>query len=264
MTYEQLLNAQKKYGSEISDICRYALSADVEEIRENVILAPCWVPQSMPEMGNATLLSTAKNANIKVYDVEKNGKYFSYINTGIGGPMVTEAVLALGTTKCKNVLLLGSVGAADENFEIGDLIVAKSAINGLGTPFYMMQDCISGENMMGKEIFPDKDFAEKVLATIDKNCHHASVFSTDSLFCQFAHMDEIMGFGAKAMDMEAAAVFCAANLAGIKAAALFAVSDSTAKNKSLVSGRQEDELSHYRNVRKKIIPEIIHKLFDLK
>lgn len=261
MTYEQLLNAQKKYGSEKADICRYALSTDIDKIRENVILAPCWVPQSMPEIGNITLLSTAKNAAIKVYDVEKDGKYFSYINTGIGGPMVTEAMLALGTTKCRNVLLLGSVGASDEKIEIGDLIVASSAVNGLGTPAYMIKDSISSENLMGKEFFPDKEFAEKIKKAIDGKYHNAPVFSTDSVFCQFAHMDEISWFGAKAMDMEASAVFCAASLIGIKAAALFVVSDSTAKNKSLVSGRQEEELAHYRNVRKNIVPELIKKLF---
>jgi len=262
MTYRRLLEAQKKHGSEKADICRYALSTDVENIRENVVLAPCWVPESMPEMGNATLLSTAKNAAIKVYDVEKDGRHFSYINTGIGGPMVTEAVLALGVTACKNILLLGSVGAADENIEIGDLIVAKHAVNGLGTPFYMMQDSITSDNLMGKNILPDEKFTERLLGTVGKDKYHfVPVFSTDSVFCQFAHMDEIKEFGAKAMDMEASAVFCAANLAGIKAAALFAVSDSSAKNKSLVSGRQEQELEHYRKVRKTLIPEIINKLF---
>ena len=169
--------------------------------------------------------------------------------------------MALGTTKCKNILLFGSVGAADENIEIGDLIVCKHAVNGLGTPFYMTDGGIDSENLMGKPIYPDEEFTLRLKNIAGKNAHFVPVFSTDSVFCQFAHMEDITGFGAKAMDMEASAVFCAAYLTGAKAAALFAVSDSTAKNKSLVSGREDSELSFYRNVRKTVIPEIIDKLF---
>ena len=211
MDYNKLLDAHIRHGSTADDICRYALSVEREQIRENVVLAPCWVPQSMPELGNITLLSLAKNAAIKVYDVEcTNGKKFSYINTGIGGPMVTEAVLALGTTKCKNLLLLGSAGSSDENVNIGDLVVAESAINGLGTPFYMEDEKINSQNLMGKAYYPDEELKNRLINVVEKtNCKIYPVFSTDSVFCQFCHMQEIIDSGAKVIDMEASAVFCA-------------------------------------------------------
>ncbi|MBN1646949.1 MAG: hypothetical protein JW874_02850 [Spirochaetales bacterium] len=78
----------------------------------------------------------------------------------------------------------------------------------------------------------------------------AGNFSIDTVFAQFAFLDEIQALGCNVIEMETAAAFRAAEIAGISLAALFSVSDNILNKKSLVSGRTPAEREYRRMVKK--------------
>ncbi|HHT37373.1 MAG: hypothetical protein ACE3NC_08660 [Candidatus Wallacebacter cryptica] len=92
--------------------------------------------------------------------------------------------------------------------------------------------------------------------------HSGKVFSTDSIFAEFAHLDEILSFDCNFIEMETAAAFRAAKLANIPVVALLSVSDNVMIDKSLLGGRNEEEMNYYRKyVRREIFPQILLGIF---
>ena len=90
---------------------------------------------------------------------------------------------------------------------------------------------------------------------------NADNYSVDAVFTQFPHIDHFIELGVKTIEMETSATFRCCNIAGIKATALFCISDNTIKKKSLYSGRNEEERAFRHHVRKQIIPKIVIDLF---
>ena len=70
--------------------------------------------------------------------------------------------------------------------------------------------------------------------------------------------------GCNVIEMETAAAFRAAELAGILMAALFSVSDNTLARKSLISGRTEKEMRYRKKVRHSVFPDIWNMLFGFE
>ena len=80
--------------------------------------------------------------------------------------------------------------------------------------------------------------------------HVGKNFSIDTVFAQFAHIDAILSTGCNVIEMETAAAFRAAKTVSIRTAAVLSVSDNTIINKSLISGRTDEEMNYRRFVRK--------------
>ena len=66
----------------------------------------------------------------------------TYIKTGIGAPVFMDALLALGVTKCKNIIFVGSVGSLDEDIGIGDIVIPQYSICGDGASRYIASDTL--------------------------------------------------------------------------------------------------------------------------
>ena len=91
--------------------------------------------------------------------------------------------------------------------------------------------------------------------------HIGKNFSIDSIFAEYAHIDTILEMGCNVIEMETAVAFRAAKLMNIPLVALFSVSDNTVTNKSLVSGRTDEEMEYRKFVRRELFPEIILSTF---
>lgn len=268
MTYEKLIDGMKRYGADEKDICRNGIGIGPEPVQENVILAPWWEPETLPGLGDAELLSESKHSPEKVWNVQNNGKSLTYIKTGIGAPVLMDALLALGVTRCKKVLFVGSVGALDEKMDIGDIVIPEYSICGDGASRYIASDMLRGNDMFGETSYPDAALTQMVLKHTAELCtqhqarfHVGRNFSVDTIFAQFIHLDEIMEMGCNTIEMETAAAFRAAKIAGLSLAAIFSVSDNTMKRKSLVSGRSEQDHAYRWKVRRELFPEILLRTF---
>lgn len=254
MKYEDLLNSHLKYGTTSDNI---KTRKGYDEILENVVIAPWWNHDIFDNLGFKVV-----QKNEKVFNFYSDEISFSYIELKrIGAPSVMDFVLSLGVTNCKNLVFLGSVGSLDKNIKIGDIVIPKYSICGDGASRYLNKNL---EDDFLKKMYPSEKFTEKLIKIIkEKNMkyYHVPNFSIDTVFAQFIHIDKILELGAKTIEMETANLFKCNELLNINVTALFCVSDNTLLNKSLYSGRTNEEKEYRYKIRYEVIPEIIVNLF---
>lgn len=264
--YQNLLEGNARFGSKPEDIAREVLGCAPAEVRPTVILAPAWEPESF---GGAVEIESEPrirgNFGLRCWQVRLGGKKATYLVPGIGAPVCMDAVLALGLTGCRRVVFIGSVGALDERLEIGDVVLPEKSICGDGASRYLQRSLSAG--CFGGAAYPDASLLAEAEAVCRTRCgafgagfHRAVNYSTDSLFAQFAHIDEILALGCGVIEMETAACFKAAEICGLAMCAVFSISDSTARKKSLYSGRTEAEQARRKEVRREVFPLVLGDL----
>lgn len=264
MKYTDLLEGMKRFGSTEKDMCLKSIGILPEQICENVIIAPWWEPKSLPGLGDAEFLSNSENSFPKVWNIVNGNIKMTYIKTGIGAPALMDVLLGLGVTPCKKVIFIGSVGSLSKDIGIGDIVIPEYSICGDGASRYIAVNSLKDGDVFGEKVFPNKKLFDVACRRAEKICndnnvkwHIGKAFSTDTIFAQFAHIDEIINMGCNVIEMETAVAFRAAKTAGISCVAIYSVSDNTVINKSLISGRTEDEMNYRKFVRKTIFPELI-------
>lgn len=258
MKYLDLIEAHAKYGNTKEDITTHK---GLENVLENVVIAPWW-GHEMFENRNNTIEKVGKH----LYNIKGNGYEFSYVELkAIGSPKMMDEILSLGVTKCKNIIFVGSAGSFEENIKIGDVVLPICSICGDGASRYLNDNL---EDDFGKKFYPNKELYEKVLNISTEICEKNNVrlhkcvnFSIDTVFSQFYHVDKLKEFGTNTIEMESATAFKCANIAGLNIIAIFCVSDNTVVNKSLLSGRTDEENDYRHKVRYEVITEIIERVF---
>lgn len=261
MDYGKLIAGMNRYGATREDICMRGLAVGPDRVCENVVIAPWWTPDVLPGLGRAERISPAGHA-LGVWHITGDVE-MTYIKTGIGAPMFLEGLLPLGVTPCKRIVFIGSVGALDAGIGIGDIVVPAYSVCGDGASRYLASDDLA-RDVFGEKAYPNAALFDTVAAETARLCDESDVrwhisrnFSVDTIAAQFAHIDTIVGMGCNVIEMETAAAFRAAKMMGIPLAALFSVSDNTMTNKSLVSGRTEEEMAYRQFTRRELFPRII-------
>jgi len=262
--YESLINGNKRYGSSKEHICQSNFRCKPFEINEKVIIAPTWEVSLFSSYSSAIRhISGSRKFDNYISEIDVFGKKITFITASPGASDILDTILALGCTPCKEILFIGSVGSLDKNMNIGDIVIPKYSICGVGANRYLTIDTISNNDTYGKKYYPDKDFFNKVWESTNKivkneniKVHIGKTFSTDTIFAQFAHLDEFINMGCNTIEMETSTLFFASNVAKIKSASIFVVSDNTVLNKSLYSGRTNEEQQRRYKVKKDIIPRI--------
>ena len=267
LDYKDLVNAIERYGSSHEDICKMVLGVSREVVSESVIIAPWWEPKVYKGISQRAEFIGA-HANARAWNLKQDDLTITYIKTGIGAPLVADVVLALGLCDCERILFVGSVGALDVGISIGDLVIPEYSVCGDGVSRYLKGERLAKSDTFGEKSFPNKGLFEKLEQSVEAVCdrtgvkyHIGRVFSIDTIFAQFAHIGEILEMGCNVIEMETAAAFRAAELAGIPMAALFSVSDNTLARKSLMSGRTEKEMRYRKEVRRSVFPDVWKMLF---
>lgn len=254
MNYNDLLESHLRFGTTDEDIRK---NKGYEQILENVVIAPWWEHTMFDNMG-----FKVEQVSRKVYNLYRDDVSFSFVELKrIGAPSVIDYVLSLGVTKCKNIIFLGSAGSLDKNIKVGDIIIPEYSICGDGASRYLNKNL---EDELFKKEYPSKEYTNKLLKILDDkrlNYHYVPNYSVDTVFMQFYHIDKILEMGAKVIEMETAALFKCNEVLNKNVTALFCVSDNTVLNKSLYSGRTEEEEIYRHKVRYEIIPEIILEMF---
>ena len=257
MKYEELINSHLNYGTTKENI---RSRKGYTQILENVVIAPWWNHDIFDGLGFEVVQTSEK-----VFNFYSDELSFSYIELKrIGAPSVMDFVLSLGVTKCKNLIFLGSAGSLDKNIKIGDIVVPQYSICGDGASRYLNENF---EDEFLKNKYPSEEFTKELIDVLnEKNVkyHYVPNYSIDTIFAQFYHIDKILELGAKTIEMETANLFKCNELLNINVTALFCVSDNTLQNKSLYSGRTEEDEEYRHRVRYEIIPEIIIELIKRK
>lgn len=254
MEYSEILEYLRLYGTNKQDIIK---RRGYENILENVVVAPWWEHTLFNDY-----TTSIEQVSDKVYNVYGEGFSFSFIEIkGIGASALLEEVLALGVTACKRILFIGSAGAIDETINIGDLVIPTYSFNGVGATRYLNKGLIDD--------FEDKYYSSellnKELINVSENMGYkiklVENYSVDTIIAQFPHIQHIIDVKAKTIEMETSTLFKCAKMMNIEATALFVISDNSIKNKSLYSGRSEDDSIKRKKVRKEVIPIIVNEFF---
>ena len=268
MKYDNLVAGWKRFGFTPEDVCYHSLGVPVDVVHERVIIAPWWEPVVFNNLGESTFLSKSYDCSIKVWEIQSDHCNYTYIRTGIGAPVLTDAILSLAGTKCKDILFVGSVGSLSNTISIGDIVIPEVSICGDGMSRYLRDVPLRDGDSFGDKSYPDAQLVVNLSKNTERICklhdiafHFGTVFSIDTIVAQFSYIDEIMGMGCNVIEMETAAAFRAAAIIGKKIAALLSVSDNTIQSKSLVVGITENEIAHRKDVRRKIFPQIIKDTF---
>mgnify|MGYP005784559801 FL=1 len=265
--YKKLLNGHQRFGTSINMVSSHKLKCDISLIKENVVLAPTMTYEFWKDF-NAEITPIYSKyhsiSNIKIQDIE-----FTFITTGVGASNLVDIVLALGVTSCKNIIFIGSVGSLEKDINIGDIVIPEFSICGDGVCKYLTGKPLKDSNTYGQKYFPNKTLYDLTVNATNKICkvenitwHVAKNFSVDTIFAQFAYIDEIKDLGSNVIEMETSALFRASEICGIRSCAIFCVSDNTVNNKSLYSGRSSLDKEKKGYSRYVVTPKIVLNLLN--
>jgi len=260
ITKEQLKEFIDEYGDSSKLVKRLGITE--EDVTEVVVLAPWWHPNKLYNNYDCKI-ELLSDEFPDVHRITYNNKSFLHIRSYVGATNVGETVLLLSFTKCKRIIFVGSVGSISNDVNIGELVIPPISVSGEAFSSYMYETI--NKKSLHKEYYPTKelyDATTNYLKNENINYKDIKVYSVDTIVGQFAHIDEILDLGCKAIEMETSALFSSCQVAEIECVALLAVSDNTILNKSLISGRTDDDMKLYHRTRYEIIPEIILDLLS--
>ena len=222
------------------DVCEYILGCKKEEIHSDLVIAPCWLPQSVG-ICDCKLISSR---TCDIWECAIDDKVFTYIVSGVGAASCVDVIMALEETSCNKVLFLGSAGAMHEGINIGDLSVPVGSISADGATRYIGSSL--SQDVFGKEYYASSLLHEHLFNYLLKSVEKHSVrvysgmdISVESILLQYRHMDEIMRFNCHFIDL---AVFC--------------ISDNIAQNEPLFSV-PEEKTSFRKKIRYMTMPGCI-------
>jgi purine-nucleoside phosphorylase len=250
-----------------TDVTRGVFQCDPKTIHPDVILMPWWQPEVFGLWANRITAIT----NHILYELDYKGRVISVIRSGIGAPQAGDMVLALGCTDCERLIFAGSVGGLRSDIQIGDLMIPDFSYSGDGFCRYLEPDSPQKDCML-EMVPPDETLSLALLRSASHlaqeagiKIHTGPIFSIDSILSQFRLLDYFSGvLGCIGIEMETAAVFKAARMVGIQAAALFSVSDVPVIKKTLYAGRLPEERNRRKDTRSRVLAKaLLDCLFDL-
>jgi len=163
------------------------------------------------------------------------GEGFTVIHTGMGAGFTADAVLYLKETPCRNIILFGSCGLVREK--------EKLSLGSLVTPFRSYAYESFSSLLLGKgertQIFSAhqgllEDFLK---VNYDEEITRVTCATLCSLKLEEEMQDTFRLKNIEVLDMECSAVYCAAGFSGLKAIAIFYISDIVDKM-PFYSGRE--------------------------
>ncbi len=147
------------------------------------------------------------------------------IAVGNGGRFSPDsAIIAeiLCAGKVEYIIRAGSCGALDEKIKVGDIVLATGVIRGDGvTPYYVDKDykTVSDKSLM--------QALEKVSDQEGASIQKGPMWTTDALLRETREVvEKVRKEGAIAVDMVSSAMLTIAQVNGVKAASISAVSDN--------------------------------------
>lgn len=238
------------------EIVKFILGVDPLTIHEIVIVAPCWMPESVGIHGIKIQNGTYQIWNCKVDNIE-----FTYIVSGVGAAACLDLVTVLQNTKCTKILFIGSAGALKKGINIGEIAIPDRIMCAEGASRYingnLKKDNFGCKYSVDKKLYNNLINTLKCRKINDAFLYHTGLgVSVESIVLQYDYISEFNEFGCKFIDMESSAFLAAANNANIRALIIYCISDNIFQNEPLYS--VPDEIIQYRkSLRKKIFPQMI-------
>ena len=242
----------------------FGLSADKHY--DLLVVAPDWTPAKIMNGYDVEIVTTMTHSYTSGYEVKGDGFLIAWIQTSPGACCLIDELSLCAFLSFDRLIFIGAVGSLTPDIGLGAICTPSFSVAGNLANGYLMED-ITEYKPFGKVYPNDPDFAADIMALVRETGYEitqAPVFCTDSILCEYAHMDFIRSFGVSLIEMETSSFYLMADLLDKPAAALLVVSDNSATGDSLVL-RTPEQKAVYNNSRYKAIPEIILKIVrDMK
>lgn len=226
-----------------------------------LVVAPGWKPHKILNETNFQVTQTSEHSYITGYEVKIGDKLIAWAQTGAGGCNLIDQLTVCVDLDFDKLVFVGAVGGLKPCFNVGDVCVAVKCIEGTMANAYLTDD-IRSWKPFGEVTPGDPEFVDKVIALADFPIRKASVYCTDSISCEYYHLDFIKSFGTDLIEMETSSFYLLADLMEKPAVALLAVSDNSANGEPLL-GRGEDQHTRYNYGRKVLIPRLLQKIANM-
>lgn len=240
-------------------LSKFILGCDLEKIRETVIMAPCWLPDSVGIVG-AELIA---EGSCKIWDCKMEENHFTYVLTGVGAWNCADTVMALKNTSCKKIMFIGSAGAIEKDICVGDIVLPDSFMVGEGASRYLQDDLKTdsfGDVFSVSSINYDKivSIAKEIAEQNGVSCHTGRVISVESIYSQFRFINYFLEMRCRYLDLESSAFIAATKRSGLEGIVCFCISDNSTRNQSLVT--VDSKLTGFRkSIRRSVMPTIIQE-----
>ncbi len=162
----------------------------------------------------------------------RDGEPLTIQSTGMGGPSAAIVVEELADLGARRIVRVGTCGALTDGLSLGDLVVAREAVAGDGT---------SRALGAGNRVKADAGLTAALERAAEGRAWSGSVLTTD-LFYARGDGEAADADGALAAEMEAATILRLAELLGMRAACVLAVTDLRAGRHVRIPDQRLEEL----------------------
>jgi len=233
---------------------------DENEEYEAIILAPSWKPEKIFKNFNAKIELVKTGPYYNGYIMQIGSKKYGYIQTGAGASNIVDCCLTLANAKCNKIIFIGAVGALKKDIMLGDIITPSKSIAGDGASLYLYEKICASKFQTA--VYPKKDIKENTLRIAEKigiEMKEKVVYCTDSIFCEYFHLNEILQLGSEAIEMETSSFYRCMEIMKKEGIAILCVSDNSATQNPLV-GRNEEDTKKFHMSRETFIPKLVLSL----
>ena len=239
--------------------CEFGLSA--EKHYDILVVAPGWTPTKLMQGFDVEVTCTEKHSYISGYEVKGDGFLMAWIQTSPGACSTIDELSLCSVLDFDELVFIGAVGSLSKDIGIGELCTPSFSVSGTLANGYLMED-ITQYKPFGKVYPNDPEYVSKIINLIGDMGYEitqAPVFCTDTVLCEYAHMDFIKSFDVSLIEMETSSFYLIADLLEKPAIALLVVSDNSASGESLVLRTQEQK-DIYNATRFDTIPKILMEI----
>lgn len=256
----QLLNADASF-SEDKDIAMSEFGLSRDKHYDILVVAPGWKPTKIMVDYDVEITCTKEHSYISGYEVKGRDFLLGWIQCSTGASSLIDELSTCTYLNFDKMVFVGTVGSLVPEIGLGTLCTPEWSISGNLANGYLLEDIRQYKPF--EKVYPNNPtFVQQVLE-LYPDMLQAPVFCTDSIFCEYSHLDFIKSFGAKLIEMETSSFYLMADLMEKPAIALMAVSDNSANGDPLI-GRTEEQKRLYNITRKQVIPKIIMDIARMK
>lgn len=255
-TYKKMKEAFSRYNP-TADMLNVVYGLDSNKNYDAIIVAPSWTPHKIFMRYNPTIRIMKQGPYYSGYEVEVENKKFGFIQTSSCSGNMIDCCMMLGDSKCDNIIFVGSVGALSADLFLGDIVTPSYSIAGDGGSLYLY-DSISKKNYR-KKIFQKVEYKKRLFTVAkmyDIDIKEKITYCSDTIFCEYYHLDEIKSLGSELIEMETAPFMRCMELINKSYNILLCVSDNSSSGNALV-GRSKEDTNKFHASREIYVPKLI-------
>ena len=250
---KQMLSADNSCA-ENRDIAMYEFGLPRGKHYDVLVVAPGWKPNKIMDDYDVKITCTMEHSYISGFEVQGHDFLIGWIQCSAGAGSLIDELSTCAYLNFDKLVFVGAVGSLVPEIDLGTLCTPEWSISGNLANGYLLEDIRQYKPF--EKVYPnDPAFVRQVMERYPEMVQ-APVFCTDSIFCEYSHLDFIKSFGATLIEMESSSFYLMADLMEKPAIALMAVSDNSATGDPLV-GRTKEQKRLFNITRKQVIPKIV-------